>query len=259
MPYRDILVFLDTTSDTPVRLELAVTLAHQHGARLLGVDVSTPFAFDGQWKDSAAGLQDLFLSRLDRAGLNGEFRIADRGTNAWKALYAHFADLVIATQRHETNADLVLPAVPEEVLLSAGVPVLILPPGWRPRPVGKTVVLAWNASREATRAAHDALPLLSRAEKVILFEFAPQADRLDSAPRLMADHLRRHGVEVEPFPLPDAGDSSPVDALFACLDREDADLIVSGAFGHSPMAEALLGGVSRDLIRNVSMPIVMSH
>ncbi|WP_342238561.1 universal stress protein [Inquilinus sp. OTU3971] len=259
MPYKDILVFLDATGDTPTRLDLAITLAGQHEARLLGVDVSTPAAFEGQWKDQATGLQDLFLTRLGRAGLDGEFRVADRSTGSWKALYAHFADLVVATQRHESNAEFVLPAVPRDVLLSAGVPVLILPPDWRPQPVGRNIVLAWNASREATRAVHDALPLLARAEKVTLFEFAPPADRIESAPRLMADHLRRHGVEAELFTWPDLDDTSPVDALFSCLDRQGSDLIVAGAYGHSPLAEGLLGGVSEDLIHNVSMPLLMSH
>lgn len=259
MPYKDILVFLDATSDTPGRLDLAIALARQHGARVLGVDVSTPAAFEGRWKEQATGLQDLFLSRLDHAHLNGEFRVADRSTGSWKALYAHFADLVVATQRHESNAGLVLPSVPEDVLLSAGVPVLILPPDWRPKPVGRSIVLAWIPSREATRAAHDALPLLARAERVTLFEFAPPADRMDSAPHLMADHLRQHGVEAELFTWPDTGDSSPVDALFSCLDRQEADLIVAGAYGHSRLVEDLFGGVSADLIRNVSMPLLMSH
>jgi len=259
MPYKSILVFLDATSDTSGRLDLAITLAQQHAARVLGVDVSTPAALEGQWKDEATGLQDLFQSRLDHAHLIGEFRVADRSTSSWKALYAHFADLVVATQRHESNAGLVLPAVPEDVLLSAGVPVLILPPGWRPKPVGQSIVLAWTPSREATRAAHDALPLLTRAQRVTLFEFAPPADSLDFAPNLMVDHLRQHGVESELFTWRDKGDSSPVDALFSCLDRQEADLVVAGAYGHSRLIEGLFGGVSADLIRNVSMPVLMSH
>jgi len=259
MPYKDILVFLDATSDTPGRLDLAITLARQDDARVVGVDVSTPAAFEGRWKDQATGLQDLFLSRLDKDHLNGEFRVADRSTGAWKALYAHFADLVIATQRDESNKDIVLSGVPEDVLLSAGVPVLILPPGWRPKPVGESIVLAWTPSRQATRAAHDALPLLTQAKRVTLFEFAPPADSLDFAPNLMTDHLRQHGVEAELFTWRDMGDSSPVDALFSCLDRQEADLIVAGAYGHSRLIEGLFGGVSADLIHNVSMPVLMSH
>ena len=259
MPYKDIVVFLDATSDTPARLDLAISLAQEHGARLLGVDVSTSAAFEGRWKDQATGLQALFQSRLDSADLDGEFRAADRSAGSWKSLYAHFADLVIATQRHETNAEVVLPAVPQDVLLSAGVPLIVLPPDWQPEPVGRNIVLAWNASREATRAVHDALPLLSRAEKVTLFEFAPPADQTESAPGLMADHLRRHGIDAELFTWPDTGDNSLLDALFSCLDRQRADLIVAGAYGHSPLFERLLGGVSQDLIHNVSMPVLMSH
>ena len=259
MPYKDILVFLDATSDTPARLDLAVSLAQEHGARLLGVDVSTPAAFEGRWKDQATGLQDLFHARRNSAHVAGEFWAADRSAGNWKALYAHFADLVIATQRHETNQEAVLPAVPQDVLLSAGVPLIVLPPDWQPQPVGRNIVLAWNASREATRATHDALPLLSRAERVTLFEFAPPADQMESAPGLMADHLRQHGIEAELFTWPDTGENSLLDALFSCLDRQGADLIVAGAYGHSPLFERLFGGVSQDLLHNVSMPVLMSH
>jgi len=259
MPYKDILVFLDATSDTPARLDLAVSLAQEHGARLLGVDVSTPAAFEGRWKDQATGLQDLFHARRNSAHVAGEFWAADRSAGSWKALYAHFADLAIATQRHETNLEAVLPAVPQDVLLSAGVPLIVLPPDWQPQSVGRNIVLAWNASREATRATHDALPLLSRAERVTLFEFAPPADQMESALGLMADHLRQHGIEAELFTWPDTGENSLLDALFSCLDRQGADLIVAGAYGHSPLFERLFGGVSQDLLHNVSMPVLMSH
>jgi len=259
LDYKEILVFLDATADTPVRIDLAIQIARAQGARVLGVDVSAPAAFEGHWKPQATGLQDLFKSRVGQAGLDGQFRVADRATASWKDFYAHFVDLVIATQRDETVATLTLPEIPEDVLLSAGVPMLILPSGWQPRPVGESIVVAWSPSREATRASHDALPLLTRAHRVTLFEFAPQADRSDSAPNLMAEHLIRHGVKAEVYTWPDTGEMSAVDALFACLDCQEADLIVAGAYGHSRFMEGLFGGVSRGLLQNPTLPLLMSH
>lgn len=260
MDYKDILVFLDATTDTPARVDLAVSIARAQGARLLGVDVSTPAAFNGEFKHQAAGLQYLFESKIGPAGVEGEFRTADRSTPSWKTLYAHFVDLVIATQRAESAANLVLPAVPEDILLSAGVPMLILPSGWLPAPVGESIVVAWSPSREATRAAHDALPLLVRAQRVTLFEFDPPADRGEAAPDLMAEHLMRHGVKAELYTWPNSGgEMSPVNALFACLDTLGADLIVSGAYGHSRFMEGLFGGITRELLHNPAMPLLMSH
>ena len=255
MGYKDILVFLDGSPDTEARLDLAVSLAHAHQARLLGVDVSPPSAAEGRWRDRVVGLQELFEGTLAPSGVGGQYLVADQGA---AGAYAHYADLVVATQRSD-DTELVPAAVPEEVLLSAGIPVLVLPRGWRPAPVGERIVLAWNASRESTRAAHDALPILVRAHKVTVFTFGVRSDGAKASAELMADHLRRHGVPAETSTWKDTGDMSPVEALFADVDTQDADLIVSGVYGHSSLAERLFGGASHDLLREPIMPLLMSH
>ncbi|HLH49050.1 MAG TPA: universal stress protein, partial [Roseiarcus sp.] len=117
----------------------------------------------------------------------------------------------------------------------------------------------WKASREAARAVHDAMPFLTRARKVTAFTFAPQPDGAGEEPASLIDHLQRHGVRVEPSRWPDGGELTPVDALFASLDAEDADLVVAGAYGHARWAEGLFGGVTRDLVRQPSLPVLLSH
>jgi nucleotide-binding universal stress UspA family protein len=149
--------------------------------------------------------------------------------------------------------------IPEDVLLAAGVPVLMLPYGWRPHAIGESIAIAWKSSREATRAVHDSMPLLLKAKKVTVFTFAPESDVFGKEPDLLVNHLREHGVSAKASSWPITGDMSAVDALFASLDTQDADLIVSGAYGHSRLFEGLFGGVSRDLVRQPSMPIFMSH
>jgi nucleotide-binding universal stress UspA family protein len=204
-------------------------------------------------------LEDKFMNLLIGTGLRHEFRVADARARSWEDYYAHFADLVIAPQYDPSAAKTLKLDIVEPVLLSAGAPVLILPPGWRLAPVGKRVAISWNASREATRAVHDALPLLRKADKVFLFEYAPQADLSDTALELMADHLRQHDIPAELLPWPDSGDVTPIDALFALLDEHEIDLIVSGAFGHSRRHEHLFGGMTDALLRQPSMPVLLSH
>jgi nucleotide-binding universal stress UspA family protein len=75
----------------------------------------------------------------------------------------------------------------------------------------------------------------------------------------MADHLRKHGVNIEVQTWPAVADSSLITALFASLDENYIDLIVAGAYGHSRVFEGLFGGVSRDLLHQPSMPVLMSH
>jgi len=137
--------------------------------------------------------------------------------------------------------------------------VLLLPDGWKQRGPIENIVVAWKSSREATRAVHDAMPLLARARKVTAFTFAPKSDVYGDEPDLLVRHLREHGVEAGTDAWPDTGEISAVDALFACLETQEANLIVAGAYGHSRLMEGLFGGVSRDLVRQPSLPVLMSH
>ena len=171
--------------------------------------------------------------------------------------YSHNADLIIAPQLGPEARDLILSGVPEEVLLAAGVPVLLMPYGWRPRAVGESILIAWKPSREATRAVHDAMPLLTRARKVTIFTF--KSGVFGNEPDPLLQHLREHGVSANLLRWPDTGELSAVDALFASFNSEEADLIVAGAYGHSRLIESLFGGISHDLVRQTSIPILMSH
>jgi nucleotide-binding universal stress UspA family protein len=259
MSLKDIVVFLDPFVDTETRLKVATSLARAHGARVTGVDVSTRAALEGSFHFAAGTLEQLFNETVAREGIDGVYKVAGEGTQSWKDFYAHYADLVVASQHDPASPKRLAADIVEPVLLSSGVPVLILPLDWSVAPIGKRIALAWNASREATRAAHDALPLLRGAEKVVLFDFAPQADLTESGPELMADHLRKHGVNIEVQTWPAVADSSLITALFASLDENYIDLIVAGAYGHSRVFEGLFGGVSRDLLHQPSMPVLMSH
>jgi nucleotide-binding universal stress UspA family protein len=259
MTYKEVIVYLDPTSDSDTRLQFAVGLAASHGAKLIGVDTCSDAAFEGAWRDRAVGLPDQFRAAIDDRGVRGVYRDVDRTEKGGLIYCSHHADLIIAPQPESEARELILAGIPEEVLLAAGVPVLTLPHGWRPRPVGENVVIAWKSTREATRAVHDAMPLLRKAKKVIVFTFAPDSDFFGKEPDLLVNHLREHGVSAKASSWPNTGEVSAVEALFASLDTEDADLIVAGAYGHSRLMEGLFGGVSRDLVRQPSLPILMSH
>jgi len=259
MAYKDILVFLDPTADSEHRFHLAMTMAASHGARLIGLDTCSDAAFTGKWRERAVGMQDQFGEAIKQSGVKGIFLTAERWRKGGEHRFAHYSDLIIASQRESETADLIIPEIPEDVLVTAGVPVLLLPYGWKPHIIGENIVIAWKSNREATRAVHDAMPLLTRAKKVTAFTFAPQTDLFGNEPDSLVNHLHQHGVLAQASSWPDTGDISAVDALFACLDTQDADLIVAGAYGHSRFLEGLFGGVSRDLTLQPSLPVLMSH
>jgi nucleotide-binding universal stress UspA family protein len=258
MTYKDILVYLDGSPDNEGRLDVAIALARTYEARLTGVDVSTEAAFESQWAERATGLAALFDDKARQAHVAHHFKLADRAAASWKALYAHYADLLIATQPNPAASGLVLSAVPEDVLMSAGVPVLLLPVQWRPRPVGQNVVIAWSPSREATRAFHDSLPFLERAQQVTVFAFDSPSDVNDADLDLFRDHLQAHDIRVEIDRWFNTGEISAVEALYASRGMEDADLVVAGAYSHSRALESLFGGMTRQLLQSTT-PVLLSH
>lgn len=258
--FRDIIVFLSAGESSPARLDLAVRLAQQHDARLTGVDVSPPAVFDGERREQAVGLEGAFDERLRSVGVRGSFRVGNRSdVVGWKALYAHYADLVIAPTADEAAAGLVLPAVPEEVLLSAGVPMLLVPALWKPSDVGRRIIVAWNASRESTRALHDALPLLAWAEAITLFAYGARQAVMQEEMDLLKAHLAEHHIVAEPFTWPASLDMTPTEAMFSCLSERANDLIVAGGFGRPRRLEHLFGGTSEELVHNLTVPVFMSH
>ncbi len=258
--FRDILVYLSGGENAPGRVSAAIALAQQHGARLTGIEVNHPSVYATSRAPEAINAEENFLRAAGAAGIEYVFHAASRDDAAgWKSLYAHYTDLVIAPSTSESDAGLVLRGVPEDVLLHGGVPVLVIPDFWKPQPLGRRVVVAWNASREATRAVHDALPILARAESVTLFAFDTRQDVLRKEIALLSDHLAAHGIATRSFPWPSSGDIDPVDALFSCLSEDNADLIVAGGYGHSWLFERLAGGTSRSLTRTVTVPVLMSH
>jgi nucleotide-binding universal stress UspA family protein len=258
MSYKDILVFLDGSVENAARVGFALSLARAHGARLTGVDVDSAAAFVGEWSERAKSLEETFHASAERFGVDVRFKVAERSSADWKNYYTPYADLVIATQPNPEVSDKILPEVPG-LLMSAGVPMILLPRDWRPTPVGEEVVIAWSPSGQAARAVHDAMPILTQARKVTVFVFAPPADAKDADIDLLRDHLRIHGVKAETDRWTDSGDLSAIEALFASRAIEEADLIVAGAYSHSRIREALFGGMTKSLLEQFSLPVLVSH
>jgi len=177
-------------------------------------------------------------------------------------LNARYSDLVIAGQRErdaEDDAGLA-PEFVDELVLSAGRPVLLVPYAGRFPDTGKRVLVAWNASAEAARAVADALPLLARAENVnvVVFEPGRTGDHGEEPGADAALYLARHGVKatVSTYGSPDVDIGSQI--LSRAADN-GADLIVMGAYGHSRMRELILGGATRTILESMTAPVLMSR
>ncbi len=172
-------------------------------------------------------------------------------------LEARRADITIMLQPRGGRDAAFRRAMFESVLYESGRPVLLVPPGWRGAVLGKTILIAWDGSREATRAVADAQRMLTGAERVLVFEVNVGPGAGLPAADLVA-RLRRLGLQCHYRSV--LGSRAEVDSL---LLREaeaiGADLIVMGGYGHARLQELLFGGVTRSMIRTSSVPTFISR
>jgi nucleotide-binding universal stress UspA family protein len=256
MAYKDVLVYLDPSAEAVNRLRFAAELAKTHGARLIGVDASA--AVEAKEAEGSDATRQMFDAATREAGVKSVFVAAEKPGEG--DAFTHVVDLIVAPAPGGSAREFIRQSALDRALVESGVPMLILPPDWTPGPVGQNVVIAWNGGREALRAVHDAMPLLERAHKVTVFAFSSRPSDLRASALMLVQHLEAHGVRAQISDWTNTGDLTAIEALFASLDTQDADLIVAGAFGqHSRLYEGLFGGVSLDLMRQQSLPVLMSH
>lgn len=279
MHYKTILVDIDPTGPAATRLDTAIGLANAYQAHLVGLtqtgifrfirDARTPGVdFGGmapifeQLRQDADERAARFDAASTQAGVTSfEHRIGDEDAGVALAAAAMYADLAIVSQRDPADAAApVDAAVPEYVTMNAPCPVLVLPCAGRHAPGFERIVVAWNASPEAARAVHQALPLLVRAKQV---EIAAIGREERGGPREPAGgtelvrFLARHGVQAtvrRPATAADIGER-----LLALAAECGAGLLVMGCYGHSRLRELLLGGVSRTVLEDMTLPVLMAH
>ena len=126
--------------------------------------------------------------------------------------------------------------------------------------IGENVLVAWNGSREAGRAMQDALPLLTMSAAVSLLLVDPEEDADIELAEDLVGHLERHGLHANMRVIRhEISTLSVSDTLLAQVAELEADLLVMGAYGHSRLREMILGGVTRDILRDMNVPVLMAH
>lgn len=279
MTYKSLLTVLtdDKIADAPLNHMIALAEAQDAHAEALclGVDrTQTGYYYAGA---SAMVLQET-LSRanaeaaellakankvLGQSGVRwsaeeGIAQIADLGRHV--AYRARFADLVVMPHPYGENRGAEVEPVIEAAMFDAGVPVLVVPDKGTPKPAPKTVLVAWNESRESLRAIKLALPFLAAADCVRIVVIDPPAhgpERSDPG-GMLSQMLARHGAQCEIDVL-----SKTMPRVSDILNRHaadtDADMIVMGAYGHSRFREAILGGATRNMLEKSDVPVFMAH
>lgn len=277
---KDILVSLrvgEGADDTAV--DYAVSAAAALGAHLTGVAVSYEIdvppvyteAFSTDFIEAQrAESQRLAKVSVDRfgeasrsLGLSGEVRLID-GTPGGAAeqigVMARLYDLTIVNQADPDRLG-AEEVITEAVLFDSGRPVLVVPRKQAKPFSAKRILVAWDGGRVSARAVAEARPLLAHAHLVeaVVVDTGKSKKGVDLPGADLARHLARHEKTVELRRLVPSGDEGIVDVLLKEVAARDIDLVVMGGYGHSRLREFVLGGVTRDMLERMTVPLFLAH
>ncbi|MCU0884507.1 MAG: universal stress protein [Beijerinckiaceae bacterium] len=270
-PVEDLLVLADGSAAAAKALAYAEALAPDGNvtALMFGLMPGYPVSeFSGEaWliarrdaETAAERAEAAFTETLARHGSRAELRRADVIAGEEGRVMAAQARYVDAVIFGWPTAEAARPVREfEAVLFNAGRPSILVPETCALRGQPRRIMVAWSPTREASRAIHDALPLLAAAEQVGVVVVASEWDILEPNPGDdMARHLARHDIAVEVKNVPTGG-RLVASVLLDEARFQGAELIVMGGYSHSRTGEWLFGGVTRDMLGALSVPVMMSH
>lgn len=276
---KDIMVHLDGSPEDEIRLEYGQVLASAGQAHLIGVftnllpDLSIAMPFDG----GAAAVVQIVTEMEEQARKDGDAtskRLAERltglqvptamrrfdetfGTMSIKvAEQARYADLFVATRPYGVGDTADWLDLVEAVLFGSGRGLLIVPPGCRQSGSIRTVLVAWNGSREAARALGEGMGFIQNASRTTALMIDPKAEA--GMGQDIERHLARHGVTAEIVAVESRG-RRVADVVLDEARRVSADLVVMGGYGHTRLREQVFGGATLDMLTISDRPVLLAH
>lgn len=270
---KSILLHIDHDRAMTARLQVALDIARATNGHItclqaVSYDVFAPGDFYGSAiaaampiiKENADNLRAEIEKELENEGVPWDWRFV-YGIAPHRLLEASpLADMVIVGPAEAGTDGRGPSALVGDLAIKARVPVLVVPETAKVFDVGAPMLVAWNGSAEGAHALRAALPLLACSCKVILACVVEEDERarFDLPSTEAAKYLSRHGIECELVELPRG--TAPVAAtLVAAAQMRECSLLVMGAYGHSRLAELVLGGVTRRMLSEPQMPILLAH
>jgi nucleotide-binding universal stress UspA family protein len=274
---KDIVVNLSVTKGGGPASDYAVSIAGAMNAHLAGVafvyDPIVPVSATGyipaevierQQADNEADAKaaiDRFNQATKRAGVAAEpltITASLAGAGEQFGRIARRFDLAVVGQA-EPETSTIDDIIAETTLFESGRPMIVVPYIQKAPLKLDNVMVCWDGSPQAARAIGDAMPLLAKAGKVEIVIIADEPGKEDEIAGVdMGQHLARHGLKVDLERIP-RGDVDVADALLSYAADSGADFLVMGGYGHSRLREFVLGGVTRSILRSMTVPTLMAH
>lgn len=281
MSVKDILAVLGPEEGDLSALAAAQNLAQRWGAQVSAVLITPlpdeplayePTAVAGVWAEMLARARQAATVALGRitarfpAGEEAGVRTVEalaRDVGRMAGLQARYADLCVLARPHGEAGGGLRQDLVEGVLFQSGRPALIVPPQWPAEAeIGRRPVLAWDASREATRALSEADVFLDECEEaaVVTVDAKPRAWGHSEQPgQTIAAHLARRGVDAQVHNIDTEPRTSTTAALLEACRAARGDLIIMGGYHTPRLLELVFGGATRDLLVHADVPLLMAH
>ncbi len=277
MAWKTITTQISNPGRAKVLLCVAGRLAERFDANLIGLDASPTFIFAAPMMTPAdvEAIEAAEGQRIRDLKVMFESAVANRPiVGEWRELRIEEGDLPSAVLEHARASDLMVVSqadpdwelsglfdFPERLVMESGRPILMVPYAGTYGEIGRRVTVAWSGKREGARAVFDALPLLKNAEAVTLLcvvgsGAAGEPGELPGTQ--IAAALSRHGVKVT-VQKSVAEEIGVADDILSRLADNGSDLLVMGAYGYSRLREMVFGGVTRQILRHMTVPTLMSH
>ncbi len=276
MNHKSILVHLANDEEHSTRLDVALRLAKQNDAHVSALFITTPIGMPAEIYGRGASVQFLldatksaeeraeelekeFKETCEKEGISHSWIVQEGDHISLLAEHAHAADVIIVSQpSYEHFEDRFRTRLVEEITLLSGLPCLMVPRGFdASKDIAKRVMIAWKSTRESLRAVRDNMSAIRKAEKVFLLTIQPDTQDALSLSEVN-NYLMRHGIEAETLKIAKT-ETSIGQTIHDATETHQCDIIVCGAYGHSRLREMFLGGVTKHLVQEATIPVVMSH
>lgn len=275
--FDDVLVHIGDGGSSAQCLDFILHLTEPWRARINGVHVTPALdvgpivrvmdvggavaALEHRLKGLADEAEKAFRAALGEANRAHTWTTLEGDLVAALCREARYADLVVVAQDDAQGPPGKYPLpIAHSIALRAGRPVLITPPRIEPRPLERALI-AWDGSREAVRAVHDALPLLQRAAYVEVAVFNPEDEHRELGEHDIArllDHLQQHDVRIPSVQVLHRARSHGK-SILERLSKGDFDLLIAGAYSKPMWLEFIMDGTTQFLLLASRMPIFVSH
>ncbi len=255
-----ITLLLDNSSSTLKRLDHAIGCATAHNTSLTAVFLPAALRTCND-RDASKEWESRFILKAQAAGIQFDWINLSDAQNPWDQLLhlVHSTSMIVSGQTIGDCYDGELPEdLTERLVLGSGRPVVTVPCAGQFTNCARRVLVAWNDGRDSTRALHDSMPLLRKAQKVHLIKLITDEDAINGASDRLARiirHLEDSGVRAKGDVVISL-DFPPGDMLLNRACEESSDLLVMGAFrGDKPA----LGKIARHVLQHMTLPVLMSH